>query len=79
MRMVGLEGLRTHVRRDVAAAKHFESLVREDDRFEIVFPVTLGLVCIRLCHKDADLKVSRWWIFIIESLEFMVSKKLILG
>jgi len=58
MRMVGLEGLRSHVRRDVAAAKHFESLVREDDRFEIAFPVTLALVCIRLCHKDADLKVS---------------------
>jgi len=63
MRIVGLEGLRAHVRRDVAAAKYLESLVREDDRFEIVFPVTLGLVCIRLCHKDADLKVSRWWIF----------------
>jgi len=75
MRMVGLEGLRSHVRRDVAAAKYLESLVREDDRFEIVFPVTLGLVCIRVCHKDTDLKVSSCRIFTIEDLDFMASKK----
>ncbi|XP_037088064.1 aromatic-L-amino-acid decarboxylase-like [Pollicipes pollicipes] len=48
MRLYGAEGLRAHVRRQVALAKEFEGLVRADPRFEIAAPVTLGLVCFRL-------------------------------
>lgn len=29
-------------------AKHFEKLVRADQRYEVTHPVTMGLVCFRL-------------------------------
>lgn len=32
----------------VALAHEFEQLIGADDRFELVAPVTLGLVCFRL-------------------------------
>nr|CAB3236617.1 CiHDCL histidine decarboxylase-like protein [Phallusia mammillata] len=54
LRMVGLEGLRSHVRRGVAEAKHLEGLVKKDSRYEILFPVTLGLVCFRLKIETFD-------------------------
>lgn len=36
----------------VYLAHQFESLMKADDRFELVFPVTLGLVCFRLKGSD---------------------------
>lgn len=48
IRLYGAEGLRAHVRRQVALAKEFEQLVLQDDRFEVSAPVRLGLVCFRL-------------------------------
>ncbi|KAG7229409.1 hypothetical protein INR49_012800 [Caranx melampygus] len=47
-RMYGLKGLQAHVRKQVALAKEFESLVRADKRFEICAEVIMGLVCFRL-------------------------------
>lgn len=47
-RMYGLEGLQSHVRRVIACGKHFEKLVKADDRFEVRNDVHLGLVCFRL-------------------------------
>uniref|UniRef100_A0A4W6EGN9 Aromatic-L-amino-acid decarboxylase n=1 Tax=Lates calcarifer TaxID=8187 RepID=A0A4W6EGN9_LATCA len=47
-RMYGLKGLQAHIRKQVALAKEFESLVRADKRFEICAEVILGLVCFRL-------------------------------
>nr|XP_009858556.1 aromatic-L-amino-acid decarboxylase-like [Ciona intestinalis]XP_026690313.1 aromatic-L-amino-acid decarboxylase-like [Ciona intestinalis] len=50
LRMVGIEGLRSNIRRGVQEAKHLERLIRSDERFEILFPVTLGLVCFKFKH-----------------------------
>ncbi|GAA6106307.1 aromatic-L-amino-acid decarboxylase [Tachysurus ichikawai] len=48
MRMYGRSGLQQHIRKQVALAKEFETLVLEDKRFEICAEVVLGLVCFRL-------------------------------
>lgn len=48
MRAYGVEGLRAYIREHVRLAMLFESLVREDARFEIVAPRTVNLVCLRL-------------------------------
>uniref|UniRef100_A0AAQ5XV52 Aromatic-L-amino-acid decarboxylase n=1 Tax=Amphiprion ocellaris TaxID=80972 RepID=A0AAQ5XV52_AMPOC len=47
-RLYGLQGLQAHIRKQVALAKVFESLVRADKRFEICAEVIMGLVCFRL-------------------------------
>uniref|UniRef100_A0A8C6KXB2 Aromatic-L-amino-acid decarboxylase n=1 Tax=Nothobranchius furzeri TaxID=105023 RepID=A0A8C6KXB2_NOTFU len=47
-RLYGLKGLQAHIRKQVALAKEFESLVQADNRFEICAEVILGLVCFRL-------------------------------
>lgn len=48
MRLYGREGLQSHIRKQVALAHEFEAYVRDDPRFEIIVPVTLGLICFRL-------------------------------
>jgi aromatic-L-amino-acid decarboxylase len=48
MRAYGLEGLREYIREHLRLAELFESLVRSDDRFEVVSPRTVNLVCLRL-------------------------------
>lgn len=53
IRAYGVSGLREHVRRTVSLAALFESLVREDGRFEIVAPRVVNLVCLRLKGSDA--------------------------
>uniref|UniRef100_A0A0B6ZQK2 Aromatic-L-amino-acid decarboxylase n=1 Tax=Arion vulgaris TaxID=1028688 RepID=A0A0B6ZQK2_9EUPU len=52
IRVYGIEGLQTQIRKDVSLTKEFEALVRKDQRFEIVGTVTLGLVCFRLKMTD---------------------------
>ncbi|KAG7273712.1 hypothetical protein CRUP_003540 [Coryphaenoides rupestris] len=52
LRMYGLSGLQAYIRKHVELAKVFESLVREDKRFEICAEVVLGLVCFRLKGSD---------------------------
>ncbi|XP_057669394.1 tyrosine decarboxylase-like [Diorhabda carinulata] len=52
IRRYGLSGLQKYIRNHIKLAKHFESLVREDQRFEVVNDVKLGLVCLRLKAPD---------------------------
>ncbi|XP_067867001.1 aromatic-L-amino-acid decarboxylase-like isoform X2 [Heterodontus francisci] len=47
-RLYGVKGLQEYIRKQVDLAHEFESLVRQDDQFEIVNDVVLGLVCFRL-------------------------------
>lgn len=46
-RCYGVNGLQNFIRKQVALAKEFEHYVKEDSRFEVVFPVVMGLVCFR--------------------------------
>ncbi|KAL5999447.1 hypothetical protein ACLOJK_037732 [Asimina triloba] len=43
LRAHGVESLRSHIRSDVALAQHFEELVCEDPRFEVVVPRNFAL------------------------------------
>jgi aromatic-L-amino-acid decarboxylase len=52
IRWYGAEGLRAHIRGHVAAAQEFAGWVREDERFEVVAPHPLSLVCFRLRGPD---------------------------
>jgi aromatic-L-amino-acid decarboxylase len=52
IRHYGVEGLRDHVREHVRLAQDFAGWVRADDRFELVAPVPLNLVCFR--HLGGD-------------------------
>ncbi len=52
LRHYGLEGLRAHVRQHIAYAVVFEELVKADDRFEVLTPRTMNLVCIALKAGD---------------------------
>ncbi|XP_033837562.1 aromatic-L-amino-acid decarboxylase [Periophthalmus magnuspinnatus] len=47
-RTFGIKQMQAHIRKQVALAKEFESLVRADKRFEICAEVVLGLVCFRI-------------------------------
>ncbi|RZC43901.1 hypothetical protein C5167_036856 [Papaver somniferum] len=48
LRSYEVAGLRNFLRSHVKMAKHFEDLIRMDDRFEIVVPRTFSMVCFRL-------------------------------
>ncbi|XP_046342768.2 aromatic-L-amino-acid decarboxylase-like [Haliotis rufescens] len=48
IRSYGVSGIRQYIRKHVSLAKEFESMVSQDDRFEIVAEVIMGLVCFRL-------------------------------
>jgi aromatic-L-amino-acid decarboxylase len=52
IRWYGAEGLRDHIRRHVAIAQEFAGWVREDERFEVMAPHPLSLVCFRLRGPD---------------------------
>ena len=52
LRHYGAEGLRHHIRRHIALAQAFASWVEADERFELVAPVPLNLVCFRLHGGD---------------------------
>jgi aromatic-L-amino-acid decarboxylase len=52
IRSYGVEGLRAMIREHVRLTNCFAEWMRADDRFEIVAPVSLNLVCFRL--KGAD-------------------------
>ena len=58
LRMIGLEGLRHHIRQGIERAKYFEKLMRSDPRFQILFPVTLGLICFQLKSPNKSQQVS---------------------
>lgn len=48
IRSYGVANLQSHIRSDIQMAKLFESMVRSDQRFEIVTPRLFSLVCFRL-------------------------------
>jgi aromatic-L-amino-acid decarboxylase len=52
IRHYGVEGLQYHVREHVRLAQQFANWVRNDDRFELVAPVPLNLICFRLKTGD---------------------------
>jgi aromatic-L-amino-acid decarboxylase len=52
IRHYGVEGLRHHVRQHVALAQEFAQWVQADERFELVVPPPLNLVCFR--HVGGD-------------------------
>jgi aromatic-L-amino-acid decarboxylase len=49
----GVEGLQFHIRRHVEMTQKFLRWVRGDDRFEIMAPAPLNLICFRLKADDA--------------------------
>lgn len=52
IRHYGVEGLRTMVRHHVALAQEFAERIRHSEKFELVAPVPLNLVCFRLKNGD---------------------------
>ena len=52
IRHYGIAGLQYHVRQHVEIAREFAEWVRADERFELVAPAPLNLVCFR--HKGGD-------------------------
>jgi len=53
IRHYGVEGLRHHIRRHVELAQRFSGWVQDDERFELVVPAPLNLVCFRHVGGDA--------------------------
>ena len=47
IRYYGVEGLREYIRKHVELAQEFASWVEDDDRFQLMAPVPLNLVCFR--------------------------------
>ncbi len=56
IRHYGVEGLQFHIRRHVELAQQFASWVQQDERFELVVPPLLNLVCFRLKSGDESNK-----------------------
>jgi aromatic-L-amino-acid/L-tryptophan decarboxylase len=54
IRSYGVDGLRAMIRRHVALAAEFRGWVEGDDRFEVLAPSPLGLVCFRLRCRDGE-------------------------
>ncbi len=52
IRHYGVEGLRHHVRRHIELAQELAGWVRQSDRFELIVPPPLNLVCFR--YKGSD-------------------------
>ncbi|VAX39004.1 Aromatic-L-amino-acid decarboxylase [hydrothermal vent metagenome] len=52
LRHYGLDGLRAHIREGVRLAEMVERFVKYDDRFELVVPRSLSLVCFRVVGPD---------------------------
>lgn len=48
LRLYGANGMRSHIRKQIGLAEHFESLVKSDNRFEMLTETSMGLVCFRL-------------------------------
>jgi len=52
IRHYGVEGLQHHIRRHIELAQMFRSWVESDQRFELMAPSPLNLVCFRLKESD---------------------------
>jgi aromatic-L-amino-acid decarboxylase len=53
IRWYGAAGLREHIRHSVALAQQFASWVGTDERFEVLAPHPLSLICFRLRGDDS--------------------------
>ena len=51
---VGLQALSEAIEKDLACARHFETLVQNSEDFEMLAPVELSIFCFR--HRPAQLK-----------------------
>ncbi|KAF4387019.1 hypothetical protein G4B88_024591 [Cannabis sativa] len=54
LRLYGLENLQSYIRNHINLAKHFEDLVVQDSRFEMVTPRIFSLVCFRVLPSSKD-------------------------
>jgi aromatic-L-amino-acid/L-tryptophan decarboxylase len=54
LRLDGIEAIRGRLRRDVGLAQELASWVAADDRFELVAPHPLNLVCLRVVGADDE-------------------------
>ncbi len=54
LRSYGVRGLQTFIRRHLELAGEFERWVAADERFELVVPRSLNLICFRLRGADQD-------------------------
>jgi aromatic-L-amino-acid decarboxylase len=54
IRHYGVEGLQYHVREHVRLAQEFAGWVQSDERFEVVAPTPLNLVCFRYKGDDKN-------------------------
>ncbi|XVE78004.1 hypothetical protein DITRI_Ditri13aG0109300 [Diplodiscus trichospermus] len=54
LRLYGLENLQSYIRNHIKLAKHFEDLVAQDPRFEVVTPRIFSLVCFCLLPSRND-------------------------
>ena len=54
IRHYGVEGLQFHVRQHIAMTQSFAQWVKQDDRFEVVAPAPLNLVCFRYRGSDDE-------------------------
>jgi aromatic-L-amino-acid decarboxylase len=54
IRHYGVEGLRAYIREHVRLAEMFEKMVKSDERFEVVAPRTVSLVCFRLRARPGE-------------------------
>jgi aromatic-L-amino-acid decarboxylase len=52
VRHYGLDGLRAHIREHVRLGEMVERFIKYDDRFELVVPRSLALVCFRVAGPD---------------------------
>jgi aromatic-L-amino-acid decarboxylase len=53
IRLDGVDSIRQRIRRDVALTQELASWVADDDRFEIIAPHPLNLLCLRLADDTA--------------------------
>ncbi|XP_057965229.1 tyrosine decarboxylase 2 isoform X1 [Malania oleifera] len=62
LRLYGLENLQSYIRNHIELARHFEELVAQDPRFQVVAPRRFSLVCFRLvspfANEDAGNKLN---------------------
>jgi aromatic-L-amino-acid decarboxylase len=54
LRHYGLEGLRAYIREHLRWSEVFESWVRGDERFEVLAPRTVNLICFRLRPRSGE-------------------------